>query len=454
MTNLVLLTVDSLRADYVFGPNAPDALETLPALIDEGVQYTNAFSNAAYTKGSFLSVLSGTYPWMFGGTAEGYGPDRPHIAEVLSEAGYATAGVQTNAYLGPVYEYDRGFDYYFGRDTTADSSTVEKTSSAYYDLIQRLAASSRVSDIAHTVYMAVGKRLGLQLGGDLYKPAGTLHDAAVEWLQAQSDPVFLWIHYMDVHTPYYPHESAGTDDISRRQATKLFYRVNDQREDAAAEDIATLESLYRGEIEYLDRQLGNFLERLDATVGLDDTVLAFTSDHGESFNEHGHVFHPGHALYDENVHIPLLLHGPDIGHGTVETPVSNADIVPTLLAQAGVTPPTAVVGDDITQFLTEAPERRAVFAEAWTPEDGHLMVTDGRFKLIRHLRTDEQELYDRHDTPSEAQNRAHEYPEVDERLSRLLDEHLEFVTQSHGDAERIDIPETVQHRLQKLGYDE
>lgn len=106
--SVVLVTVDSLRADYVFGSKTPGSLETLPWLVDDRLAFSNAFSNAVYTKGSFRSILSGTYMWTFDSASDGYGPDRPHVTELLSGAGYATAGFQTNAFLGPTYNYGRG----------------------------------------------------------------------------------------------------------------------------------------------------------------------------------------------------------------------------------------------------------------------------------------------------------------------------------------------------------
>lgn len=455
MKNVVFITVDSLRADYVFGSEAPESLETLPRLADGGIRFTNAFSNAAYTKGSFLSILSGTYPWMFDSDQSGYGPDRPHVAELLSDAGYATAGFHTNAYLNPVYNYDRGFDHYLGRDTTEDDNATQSAKTVYTKLIERIAASEKVSDVAHQVYNSVGKHLGVQLGSNLYKPAGELNEAVVRWIRECSQPAFVWIHYMDVHTPYYPHEGTVSEDISRRKAVKLFYKVNELRGEASAEDIDTLESLYRGEIEYLDQQLGVLFDRLDETLDLDNTVVAFTSDHGEAFNEKGYVFHPGHVLYDENVHIPMILSGPGIEPGTVETPVSNADLVPTLLSQVGLEPPESTVGENVTSFLSHPPDNRRVFAEAWTPEDGHVMVTDGRYKLIRHLRTNgEEELYDRHQTPKETHDLSHEGLDIHTELSAALDEHIRFAEQTHGRSGDVEVPENVRRRLRRLGYDE
>lgn len=454
MKNILLVTVDSLRADYVFGSKAPESLEVLPQLISEGIQCTNAFSNAGYTKASFLSILSGTYPWMFGSVGDGFGPDRPHIARLLSDAGYETAGFHTNTYLSPTYNYDRGFDHYLGRDTQTDGNGAGSVRAVYTDLVERAVATPGLSDVIHRVYTSFGKRLGIQLGTHLYNPAAELNDSVVEWTRNQSDPVFVWVHYMDVHNPYYPHEGTVSEDISRRTAIKLFHRANELRSDTPEDDLETLERLYRGEIEYLDRHLGDLFGRLDDTLGMDDTLIAFTSDHGEAFNERGYVFHPGSALYDENVHIPMILHGPDIGRGTVETPVSNVDLVPTLLSNAGIEPPASTVGEDLTDFLSQPPGDRYAYAQAYSREDGHAMITDGNYKLIRHLETGEEELYDRRVNSEDAHDCIQEYPGVREEFAAALDEHIRSVEESRCRDGDIAVPESVRLQLRKLGYDE
>lgn len=454
MKNIVFITVDSLRADYVFGSKAPSSLETLPQLARNGVRFTNAFSNAAYTKGSFLSILSGTYPWMFESTEVGFGPDRPHIAELLSDAGYTTAGFHTNTYLSPTYNYDRGFDYYLGRDAASDDGTKKTFEVLYSKLTERAVSTQGISNLVHQTYTSVGKHLGIQLGSSLYKPAAELNDAAVEWAQQATQPAFLWIHYMDVHNPYYPHEGTVSEDISRKKAIKLFHKATELEDDTPQEDVETLETLYRGEIEYFDRQLGSLLERLDTALDLDNTMVVFTSDHGEAFNEKGHLFHPGHVLYDENVHIPIIIQDRDAGQGDVSTPVSNVDLVPTILSKAGIEQPSSIAGKDITSFLGQNEKDRRVYAEAYGPDDGHVMVTDGRYKLIRHLETGDEELYDRHESPPESHDVSEERPEIYDRISETLDEHIEYVNESHGRSGDVEVTEDVRLQLKKLGYDE
>lgn len=452
--NVLLVTVDSLRADYVFGPKAPESLETLPRLASEGVHFRNAFTNAPYTRASFLSILSGTYPWMFGSVQGGYSRERPHVAQILSEAGYSTAGFHTNTYLSPTYDYDRGFDHYLGRDTDDSDEGMTAFETAYNNIVEQAVEVPGLSDAVHWTYAAVGKHLGLQLGSRLYRPAEQLNDAVVEWTRRSSEPSFVWAHYMDVHNPYYPHEGTVSEGVSRRRAVKLFHEVNERRADAPREDIETLERLYRGEIEYFDRQLGSLLDRLDETLDLENTLVVVTSDHGEAFGEHGHVFHPGRALYDENVHIPLVLNGPGIEQCTVDVPVSNADVVPTLLSALGLDRPASMVGEDATAFRTSPQRNRTVFAEAFDRDDGHAMATDGSYKLIRHMASGDQELYSRDGGAETRLDDSGAAAEVRAKLDAALDDHLRSVDDAESQRNDVEVTEDVRLQLRKLGYDE
>lgn len=455
MKHVLLITVDSLRADYLFGSAAPDSLERLPRLAADGITYTNAFSNAAYTKASFLSTLSGTYPWMFESVQGGYGPERPHIAEIVSEAGYTTAGFHTNTYLTSTYNYDRGFDYYFGRDSeTGTDESAGVLSRAYRAAVSRATASGVLSDGMEWAYRTAGKTFGVQLGSNLYKPADELNDAVVSWIRGADGRKFVWVHYMDVHTPYYPHEGTVSEGIDYRRAVRLFHKGNEQRADLPDDQIKTLERLYRGEIEYLDRQIGDLLDRVDETMGLDNTVVAFSSDHGEAFGEHGHLYHPGSALYDENVHVPMIIRGPDVGSGTVETPVSNIDLVPTLLSKVGIEPPESAVGTDIAKFISDPPDERLVFAEAYDSEDGNVMVTDERYKLLRELDTGTEYLFDRLVDADETQDMSDERPDVHRKLRSALDDHLRHVRHEDAAAADVEVTGDVKLQLRRLGYDE
>lgn len=450
--DVILITIDSLRADYVFdGSEVRDELPTLKSLSQTGATFTNAFSNAGYTKSSFLSIFSGTYPWMFESVSGGFGPERLHVAELFSDAGYITGGFHSNPYLSPDYGYDRGFNYYMGRGTESDIDKTTLSSKVWQGVIQQIGIDW-LSQAVRNLYRTAGSSLGVQVGGDPYIDAEAINDSVVRWVSQTEGPRFLWIHYMDVHTPYYPHEGTVSEDISKRHAVKLFHRVDEQRDEASEQDLKLLRRLYHGELEYLDNCLGELFENLDNHLNLDEATLVFSSDHGEGFNEHGHVFHPDGVMYDELVHIPLLVNGPEVEARTIDAPVSNVDIVPTLLSGAGISVPDACVGRDLRDIATDPPNRRFVFTEGYTEVDGTAMVTSGPYKLIRELSDGTHTLYDRRRDPDEQQNRLDEEPAVRDELSKALDAHIEMTRDHTGEARDVDVSDDVKDRLQRLGY--
>lgn len=453
--DVVLITVDSLQYDYVYGDSdVTRELDTLQSLADSGTCFTNAFSNASITVASFLSILSGTYPWMFESISGGYGPDRPHVAEELSDAGYATAGFNTNPYLSSSYGHDRGFDYYMGRDN-ADEIDRDTLSTKLWPLIKQSVPSDRVAQGIRSLYGRVGATLGIQLGGDPYLAVEEVNDSVIQWVERTPGPRFLWIHYMDVHTPYYPHEGTVSEGMSKRRAVRLFHRVNEQGEDASSEDLETLRELYKGEVQYFDRKLGELLKNLNDHLDLEETLIALTSDHGEAFGEHGNVFHPDGALRDELTHVPLVVDGPGFDTDTdVETPVSNVDLVPTLLSAAGVSIPDVCIGEDLSEIVDSRPDDRTVFAEAYGRDDGKVMATDGRHKLIRDIRTGEEVLFDRENVPAESEDVIGDRPRVRRHLNEAIDDHLEMVRGHEGRERSIDVDEETKSRLRMLGYKE
>jgi arylsulfatase A-like enzyme len=452
--DVILITVDSLRYDYVFdGSDVVDGLETLGSLGDSGTVFTNAFSNAGYTKSSFLSIFSGTYPWMFESVQGGFGPDRPHVADLFADAGYSTGGFHSNPYLDTAYGYDRGFDFYMGRDVGGDGDQNTLSSDAWMFILNRI-GSPRLSRTVRDLYQRIGATFGVQVGGDPYHSAEVVNNSVVRWVSKTSGPRFIWVHYMDVHNPYYPHEGTVSEGISKRRAVKLFHRVHKQGSDASAADLDLLRRLYRGEIEYLDRCIGDLLEDLSDHIDLEDAVLAFTSDHGEAFNEHGYVYHPDGIMYDELVHIPLLIDGPGVESQVVDTPVSNVDVVPTLLSASGLQVPDSCVGSDLRELAADPPEERLVFTEGYTEEDGRAMVTSGDYKLVLDLEEDETVLYDRSADPEERNGRVDDDSAVARRLREALDEHVEMTRRHTGTGRDVDVGDEVKDRLRRLGYAE
>jgi arylsulfatase A-like enzyme len=386
--------------------------------------------------------MSGTYPWMYGGF-DSLHPDRPHLAAQLAEAGYTTGGFHSNPYLGADFGYDRGFDmFYEGGDDTSSLAALRKR------IVRHLDQESVPYRLLRGAYKTFETRFGRDLGTP-YVPAADLTGRVSDWLATTAEPVFCWVHYMDVHHPYVPHEGTVSSDIDRSTAIQLRQRMIEAPETLTDDNVTTLHRLYAGEIEYVDRHVETLLATAERELD-GETTVATLSDHGEAFGEHSRYGHTD-ILYDEVVQIPLGITGPGFADTTLSTPVSCVDLLPTVLATVDREPPTACEGQPIQNLLETPPTERYVFTHAEQRTDGSVMVCDGTWKLIADASGEPRELYDRATDPEERSNVLDSEPNARQRLQAALDDHLAAIDDSHT-VTAAEIDEETQDRLDQLGY--
>ena len=196
-----------------------------------------------------------------------------------------------------------------------------------------------------------------------------MNEVAFDWLERHKDSrFFLFLHYMDPHDPYFEHPYDGYG----------IARVSNQHPDPAR--AAEMQRLYEGEIAYLDGNFGKLLAKLEALGLYDDTVIALTADHGEEFHEHGGFWH-GLTLYDEQIHVPLLVKWPKgrplapAGHRTGIARL--IDVAPTLL---GARRRAAAAGD-------AGRRPRAALRERTEKDRQHFAEEDHEGNVLRALRS-------------------------------------------------------------------
>jgi arylsulfatase A-like enzyme len=286
-------------------------------------------------------------------------------------------------------------------------------------------------------------------------------DEALEWVSDVDDPIFLWVHYMDVHHPYHPpeeHQLAFRDSpVSKRQSVKLRRKMLEEPTNVTDEEMKTVLDLYDGEIRFFDAEMHRLIESVrDRLSG--ETVVAVTSDHGDEFNDH-HGFAHYDTFYDELLHIPLVI---DVeGSGEYDELVSLLDLAPTLAEYAGVNIPETFVGESLESLIEDGSwDKEAVIAESGSvdPEQFRCSYRTSESKYIRggnHRQAPAkppEELYDLGADPAEQHNIIDEATQIASELREAVDSHRKKVAKTDREVATVEVDAETAQRLEDLGY--
>ncbi|WP_241768239.1 sulfatase [Haloferax sp. ATB1] len=344
--NILLITVDSLRYDLTL--TSSPQLSAIERLSEDGVSFEHAYATGPGTTPSFPAMLTGTLPLSYGGL----GPltdERPRVASNLRDAGLTTGGFQSNPFLSRHFNYNVGFDIFedyqnplmgiatkiFPRGIELSNPQMKKIDEVFH-----------LTDIIKKTYELVkGKPRP-------YVNAETITTDAINWLDNVDDSFFGWVHYMDVHHPCYPPEQYRAQfdvaDISQTDVSEWYSQLLTQPETLSKDEIDSLRRLYDAAVLYTDDQINRLLDKLSEMNRYEDTLIVYTSDHGELFGEHGAYGKP-RRMYDELLHIPLIItNGPEgLSEHSGEL-VSLLDLPPLFHNVLGVEPPHKYEGQGIT----------------------------------------------------------------------------------------------------------
>ncbi len=496
LSNLLIIVMDTLRADHVGAYSGKAATPNIDRLADHGVLFERAYSHIPITGPSHSSLFTSLLPFEHGVHNNGQilaGPWRT-LAETLQGSGWHTAAAVSLGVLKREFGYRTGFG-------------------VYLDTFER----------------------------DWMKDAREVTDEVLEVVdEGLSSPFFLFVHYSDPHEPYTPPNleypmadmelggrqvaelradgrgnrirvtvkpgrqtlrfiprvpsqrmfrldtlrvigkgvvlagAEGWDvaDHRRREAATYTSRlpaslvlVNDGAEPTEVAldftfkewlKIPEVKERYRQEVEFADSQIGRLLDELDSRGMLADTLVVFTSDHGEGLGQHNHLAHI-HQVYDTLIRIPLIVKPPRgmVSGVRVTDRVSLVDVFPSLAELLGVEPPSPTSGQSFVPLMHgDTASARPVIAETYRNEafTNKKAIISGRHKFI-HSWSDErewEELYDLEADPDELVDLLNTNPEIADRLRSALEERLRQVP--HGRAAEAELSQQELDRLQALGY--
>ena len=443
--SVLWITVDTLRADYVYGPNNDFPMSpALRRLADRALTFTDAEAGSGWTIPSLATLMTGIHPETLQ-SARRFVPDwAPTIAERMRAAGYETAALVDNAIVEKRNGFAQGFETWRGRSAARFAFALPG-----YRFLPLLAR--------HWVREVVPI---------FYEGSPRVTDAALSVIgRPRTAPLFLYVHYMDPHYPYYPHIENGKEPDGGPWFSLAAAR---QRADSNVKptpaQLALLTHRYAGEIRAWDRDLGRLVTAWQDRFG-DDSVVMITGDHGDEFMEHGSLGH-GHSLHRELVHVPLLVQPPSrlklaVPLGTrIATPVGLVDVLPTTLEMLGLPPDVgadgiALQGISWLPWLdgrAAAPER-PVFASQSHSRRRIYRWREGSWSRITTFEKNRDvadELFDLRSDPGELKNVIATEPEV---LSAMLSHSEPFMRQQ--EAERDPRPvhgDDNAEALRALGY--
>lgn len=458
-TGVLLLVSDTFRADAIRCDTVPPKTPHLCALADRGATFEQAYSAAPWTIPSAVSILTGRHPTVFSRIAidsDAKVEDRNAVfyvrdedrllSETLRERGFSMAAMIENELMLPANVL-RGFD--------------RVPRSQLYSM--RRIATKR------------GPR------GELWSrlPSYRAALSSVKFLEGVgADPFMLFYWIMDPHAEYQApsHLLEPARASARGLAQPLsFYsglghkhdpprgrrKLRDHIDSLDPAERRLLAILYAAEVRSVDERIGAVLAALDSSGRSGDTLVVFTSDHGEGFGEHGLFLH-ANSLYNELMRVPLLLAGPGIPAGVrIEAPVSHVDLVPTLRDVLGLEPDPRTHGRTLRPLWSGESEPaglRTPYLVSPVRLRGQEGLVEAPFKLIRR---DEGsvELYDLRDDPAERRNVAARHPEIVARLTTRLDRlRAENETQRSENfraADEVDLDRVTrdtEERLRAIGY--
>ena len=445
MKNLVLITVDCLRYDAIRSDLTPN-IEDLA----NGLFFESAYSVASWTAPSFIGILTSTYPLMYNGELTVKSP-RISIAQVLKQKGYLTAGFTFHPYLSKIYGYNRGFDDYFDDFGALDQEKKYKLANRLQKLGLRFLVfeklRKRLSYLNYIYYM----RYRLKHDFKFYLPGNKVNRRVMDWVdEKKQNPFFIWIHYMDVHFPYLP---SGEDCADKEEAIRL----NIEREkwfrgskDVDATDLEKLKDLYMAKVRDVDRYIGELIRSFKERGLYDDTIFVLTADHGEEFFEHGE-FHHEFKLYDELIHVPLLMFGNGIKGKKIEKTVSSVDLAPTLIDLLGMKKPKEWVGENMLlkeNGIAISEEGQEYRGDSRRDDGGFRMnLTAKKVSLIhggwKYIYNEHgmDEFYNLIKDPMEGENMIDEEGKMAEKFLEKVGKHLKEI--SFNGMDGVDVRKTI-----------
>jgi arylsulfatase A-like enzyme len=411
--NVILISIDTLRADrlgcYGYAKPTTPAIDAFRA---EAVLFRTAIASASSTLPSHATIFTALAPQHHGATWPRYFPLAARfvtLTELLRDAGYRTAAWVGGGQLSPVYGVNQGFESY----DVVDDGTFDQIVARAVPFLER----------------------------------------------SKEKPFFLFLHTYQVHHPYWPIPEDETRFASPAAATtilpsyidiRLLLEINIKKMGIGEGDRAHISDAYDAEIASMDHGFGRLIGELKRLGVYDNSLIVFTSDHGEEQGEHGYVGWHSHTLHEELLRVPLLVRFPAARHAGAEIGgvVGGIDVAPLILEATGI--PRSAPFDHFSLATALArgrpPAAPILLWRDRQPSETveHEGIRTADWKLI------EGQLYDLRNDPREQKDVAASHPDI---VNELTEQMYALIRKyPRPDTNAIAPDQETAQKLKALGY--
>ena len=406
--NIVLITLDSLRADHCSFMGYPrETTPTIDKMAKRGLYFENAIAASIPTPQSMFCVFTGKYP-----SIDFYNRDfqdwrnefkhRTTLPQVLSRKGYFTVAVNPNPFVSKVMGFSKGFKHFYDFDY--------KSTGLLYKLCKWIGFTEALPDMV------------------LRRGTSITCEKIFQYIEKMqiNEPFFLWVLLLDTHTPYFPPRSF-------RKYSNLFeiLRCNWAVSKEIRKGIAFSPKWKKGIINAYDdciRYADNFIKELWKLLKPFDPIFIIHADHGDGFYEHGFYYHYDPFLYEELIHVPLVIYNADV-KGKIDGPVSLIGMAPSILE---------LIGEEnefpSESFLKESKDW--VISKVFDGNRWRIAVRMKDWKFITGQK-DVDELYNLRRDPYEQENLIEDHPDLAEEMRKIVERHVKQEMEKRRIRERI-----------------
>jgi len=477
MTNIVLITVDCLRYDRTgFNGHHRPTTPTLDEISAESHIYDNAFATGPWTPESFPGIMAGLHSYnsayFDNPSLKAIPQNQPTIASILGNEGYETFAAISNPHLTRKRNFDKGFEDFINLRTGEQAENFDEDSDDEKGILSRfdlgdllwrfrslLRSNNQMPILNPFVLSFVVYRYYQYLTDWPIIRAEPIIDEFLKNIESTGTPFFGWTHLMDLHMPIHP-ESARKGELAKKMSNYDHFTTDAHRIGNVYD--SQYEAIYDSTVRYIDDQIYRIISTLKNHNLWDKTILIVTADHGEALYDRGIYGHASlgeefvhgenrHYMYDELLHVPLLIRIPNGESKRISTPFSLGWLHEVIQELTDVRmeelPYASGRSDPFSSEKVETP----IIADAITQKGHTVTVRNEKTKFTRFMSSNSSDKGAGYRTYSDRGERA------ELKLGEIPIEHKQLVEKlfcapSDLNSVRGEVSEGVDDLLKQLGY--